>query len=132
MRRPTRRAFGISLLAAAFAPIAYGTPRLAEQAGATRTAWPPDRLNNVTEWGIYRGDKGATQYSSISQINTTNVHRLEVAWQYKHGQRVAYLLAARQADSKVSNHTLPVMTAPGSLPAARSRWRSTHTPREGP
>ena len=85
MTRPTRRAFGMSLLAAAFAPIAYGTARLAEQAGATRTAWPPDRLNNLTEWGIYRGDKGATQYSSISQINTTNVHRLEVAWQYNHG-----------------------------------------------
>jgi glucose dehydrogenase len=50
-----------------------------------RTAWPPDRLNNLTEWGIYRGDKGATQYSSISQINTTNVHRLKVAWQYNHG-----------------------------------------------
>ena len=62
--------------------IADGTAGLAEQAAATRTAWPPDRLNNLTDWGIYRGDKGATQYSSISQINTTNVHRLKVAWQY--------------------------------------------------
>ena len=54
----------MSLLAAAFAPIAYGTARLAEQASAVNAfAWPPDRLNNLTEWGIYRGDKGATQYS---------------------------------------------------------------------
>lgn len=85
MTRPTRRSFRMSLLAAAFALSAYGTAGPAEQAAATRTAWPPDRLNNLTDWGIYRGDKGATQYSSISQINTTNVHRLKVAWQYNHG-----------------------------------------------
>lgn len=65
MTRPTRRSFGMSLLAAAFALSAYGTAGPAEQAAATRTAWPPDRLNNLTDWGIYRGDKGATQYSSI-------------------------------------------------------------------
>lgn len=85
MTRPTRRSFSLSLLAAAFALSAYGTAGPAEQAAATRTAWPPDRLNNLTDWGIYRGDKRATQYSSISQINTTNVHRLKVAWQYNHG-----------------------------------------------
>lgn len=82
---PTRRSFSLSLLAAAFALGAYGTAGPAEQAAATRTAWPPDRLDNLTDWGIYRGDKRATQYSSISQINTTNVHRLKVAWQYNHG-----------------------------------------------
>jgi glucose dehydrogenase len=85
MTRPTRRSFRMSLLAVAFALSAYGTAGPAEQAAATRTAWPPDRLNNLTDWGIYRGDKRATQYSSISQINTTNVHRLKVAWQYNHG-----------------------------------------------
>lgn len=85
MTRPTRRSFRMSLLAAAFALSADGTAGPAEQAAATRTAWPPDRLNNLTDWGIYRGDKGATQYSSISQINTTNVHRLKVAWRYNHG-----------------------------------------------
>ena len=85
MTRPRRRSFRMSLLAAAFALSADGTAGPAEQAAATRPAWPPDRLNNLTDWGIYRGDKGATQYSSISQINTTNVHRLKVAWQYNHG-----------------------------------------------
>ncbi len=85
MTRPTRRSFRMSLLAAAFALSAYGTAGPAEQAAATRTTWPPDRLNNLTDWGVYRGDKRATQYSSISQINTTNVHRLTVAWQYNHG-----------------------------------------------
>jgi superfamily II DNA or RNA helicase len=33
------------------------------------------------------------------------------AWLDKHGQRVADLLAARQADGKVSNHALPELTA---------------------
>ncbi len=48
-------------------------------------AWPEHRLDNTADWGIYRGDQGGTQYSSLSQIDTTNVHLLEVAWEYKHG-----------------------------------------------
>ena len=44
-----------------------------------------DRLDNYVDWGIYRGDKKANQYSSLAQINATNVHRLEVAWEYHHG-----------------------------------------------
>jgi hypothetical protein len=36
---------------------------------------------------------------------------LPKAWLDKHGQRVADLLAARQADGKVSNHALPELTA---------------------
>ena len=71
----------MSLLAAAFALSAHGTAGLAEQAPRRAYGLAADRLNNLTDWGIYRGDKGATQYSSISQINTTNVHRLKVAWQ---------------------------------------------------
>src|SRR5690625_4205097 len=44
-----------------------------------------DRLNNFTDWGIYRGDKKGTQYSALDQINTENVHLLEPAWEYHHG-----------------------------------------------
>jgi len=45
-----------------------------------------DRLNNYTDWGIYRGDKKANQYSALKQINTDNVDKLELAWEYNHGK----------------------------------------------
>jgi quinoprotein glucose dehydrogenase len=44
-----------------------------------------DRFDNHTDWAIYRGDKKANQYSALSEINATNVHRLELAWEYHHG-----------------------------------------------
>ena len=44
-----------------------------------------DRLNNYTDWGIYRGDKSGIQYSELTQITTENVHLLEPAWEYRHG-----------------------------------------------
>ncbi len=51
---------------------------------AAQPAWS-DRFDNFNDWAIYRGDKKANQYSSISQINVTNVHRLKPAWEFRHG-----------------------------------------------
>lgn len=48
------------------------------------TGWT-DRLDNFTDWGIYRGDKKAIQYSTLNQIHAENVHQLEPAWEYNHG-----------------------------------------------
>lgn len=48
------------------------------------TTWV-DRLDNFTDWGIYRGDKKGNQYSALDQINTENVHLLEPVWEYHHG-----------------------------------------------
>lgn len=42
------------------------------------------RLENFTDWGVYRGDKKGTQYSALDQINTENVHLLEKAWEYQY------------------------------------------------
>jgi quinoprotein glucose dehydrogenase len=56
-------------------------------AGAEQ-AWM-DRHDNYRDWGIYRGDKKANQYSELAQINATNVHRLAVAWVYRHGDAAA-------------------------------------------
>ncbi len=36
-------------------------------------------------WEVYRGDKASTAYSSLSQINTSNLGQLEVAWTYRCG-----------------------------------------------
>ena len=39
----------------------------------------------AASWSIYRGDSQSQQYSSLNQINTTNVRQLEVAWTYHTG-----------------------------------------------
>ena len=36
-----------------------------------------------TNWEKYQGDSGRNQYSSLKQINKSNVGELEVAWEYK-------------------------------------------------
>jgi quinoprotein glucose dehydrogenase len=41
--------------------------------------------NNYKDWGIYRGDQGANQFSELDQINTGNVHLLEPVWQFNTG-----------------------------------------------
>ncbi|MDA0347529.1 MAG: PQQ-binding-like beta-propeller repeat protein [Verrucomicrobia bacterium] len=37
------------------------------------------------DWGTAGGDTGITRYSSLDQVNTTNVSQLEVAWTYRSG-----------------------------------------------
>ncbi len=37
------------------------------------------------QWQSYRGNPASTQYSSLDQINTTNVKQLQVAWEYHTG-----------------------------------------------
>lgn len=44
-----------------------------------------DRYDNYRDWAIYRGDKKGNQYSELDQINVTNVQRLNLAWEYHHG-----------------------------------------------
>lgn len=51
-------------------------------AGDVRGATPGEAV----EWPTYRGNKLATQYSGLSQINRENVHRLRPAWEYRHGE----------------------------------------------
>ena len=35
-----------------------------------------------TDWPAYLGDEGRTHYSNLSQIDTSNVDRLQIAWRY--------------------------------------------------
>ena len=39
----------------------------------------------VLDWPVAAGDDGATRYSPLSEIDRSNVARLEVAWSYRHG-----------------------------------------------
>jgi quinoprotein glucose dehydrogenase len=37
------------------------------------------------DWPVYLGDAAASHYSTLDQINTSNVHQLEVAWTWRAG-----------------------------------------------
>lgn len=45
----------------------------------------PAHQQRYTEWSSYGGDKGSSAYSSLDQINRSNVDQLEVAWVYHTG-----------------------------------------------
>jgi quinoprotein glucose dehydrogenase len=53
---------------------------LAAQQPADRTTLPPGPV----EWLHYGGDHGSTRYSPLTDIGPENVHRLRIAWQWKH------------------------------------------------
>ncbi len=36
----------------------------------------------LNEWSYYGGDPGGQRYSQLTQIDRTNVARLEIAWRY--------------------------------------------------
>ncbi|MDB4384800.1 DUF1080 domain-containing protein [Opitutaceae bacterium] len=44
-----------------------------------------DRLDNIVDWGIYKGDSKGVQYSDLSQIHAANVGDLEPVWSYQTG-----------------------------------------------
>ena len=48
---------------------------------------PPETVQAFgnRDWPVYLGDQKRSQYSSLAQINATNVHRLEPAWEYHTG-----------------------------------------------
>lgn len=43
-------------------------------------------LNSIEDWATYGGNPEQTHYSPLSQINRSNVKRLEVAWSYDTGE----------------------------------------------
>lgn len=45
----------------------------------------PDTAVDYTDWSHYGGPSDGARYSSLSGINTENVHQLEVAWRYATG-----------------------------------------------
>jgi quinoprotein glucose dehydrogenase len=47
---------------------------------APRPAGPARQV----EWLYYGGDPGGSRYSPLADINSENIQRLQVAWQWKH------------------------------------------------
>ena len=63
-----------------------------------------------SDWPVYGGQAAADHYSSLSQINRSNVHQLKLAWKYDAGEKggletspliVGRILYAYTANSKV-------------------------------
>ncbi len=68
------------------APLCLATA-IALLAGCSDTPSAPTvkALDNDRDWGVYRGDQRGNQFSSLDQINRSNVQQLEVAWTYRTG-----------------------------------------------
>ena len=47
------------------------------------------QLRSASDWGYYGGDGFGRRFSSLDQINRTNVSQLVVAWTYRTGERGA-------------------------------------------
>lgn len=44
--------------------------------------------NEYKEWNTFLGDKASTQYSSLQQINRSNVQQLDIAWTFSTGDLI--------------------------------------------
>jgi glucose dehydrogenase len=51
------------------------------------------------DWGVYRGDPKANQYSPLAQIHAANVHKLQPAWEYH----------TRDASQRSTMHVNPIV-----------------------
>ena len=60
------------------------------------------------EWGVYGGDYGNTRYSTLNQINSGNVKKLNVAWIRSLGS-----LESQQSTPLIINGTMYVTTSTG-------------------
>src|SRR5437016_13260681 len=47
---------------------------------------PPATSAQNTGWPFYGGDPGNTHWSALSQISTSNVHKLKAAWALQPGK----------------------------------------------
>ncbi len=64
------------------------------------------------DWSWYLGDPGRNHYSTLDQINASNVHELEVAWTYRSGDARADNRSEMQSNPIVVDGVL-YTTSPG-------------------
>ena len=81
------------------------------------------------EWRQWGNTIGGTRYAPISQINTGNVDRLEVAWAYD-SNRPSQLIASFEATPLAADGRLYICLQPGIVSAVdqdtgREIWRYT-------
>src|SRR5262245_29065662 len=52
-----------------------------------RTSNDEPRVRPNVDWPVYGGDQAGTKFSPLADINTTNVSRLAVAWEWTTGEK---------------------------------------------
>lgn len=57
--------------------------------GCVDQAVPTTEAERYTNWSSYLGDEGRRHYSSLSQVDSSNLEQLEVAWTYHSGDASA-------------------------------------------
>jgi len=57
-------------------------------------------IKEYSNWSSYAGSSDSAQYSSLDQINRSNVKRLEVAWSYSTGDNNRYSFAPLVVDDR--------------------------------
>ena len=50
----------------------------------------PDPDGNNSDWPLYGGDYANRRFSPLDQINTRNIKKLSLAWQYKTGKKATF------------------------------------------
>jgi quinoprotein glucose dehydrogenase len=56
----------------------------------------------MVEWPVYGGDPGGAKYSTLTDINTSNVSRLGVAWEWKTGEKALAQFGTRPGNFQVT------------------------------
>lgn len=69
------------------------------------------------EWQAYNGDIGGTKYSSLSQINRSNVDQLELVWRFRVGDSVSGQTSTIQCNPIVVDGIM-YLTTPGQKAVA--------------
>ena len=80
-------------------------------------------------WPVYLGSPGSEQYSSLTQINKSNVKQLEIAWQYSTGEKGSYLFNPTVVDGTM--YVLAKNNSIVALDAVTGKEHWTH-PNQGP
>lgn len=75
----------------------------------------PTASSPYSNWSAYAGSADAAQYSSLSQINASNVHRLEPVWSFSTGDNNNYFFAPLVVDHiayvLANNHSIVAIDA---------------------
>jgi quinoprotein glucose dehydrogenase len=76
-------------------------------------------------WQAYLGGAGSEQYSSLTQINKSNVKQLEVVWSYPTGEKGDYLFNPTVIDGVM--YVLAKNNSIVALDAVTGQERWTHS-----
>src|SRR5688500_652834 len=66
-----------------------------------------DRVAKLyTDWNVYGGSKDNIHYSGLEEVDTTNVHNLQVAWTYRTGDADTVTHSQMQCNPIIVNGVL--------------------------